>query len=87
MAEKSKRTCAYCGEDRWNRPCRCKYRFKRKRLDGLNHGFSVECCNLSAQTNLAEMLESIKDSLPVSIENPEKAIGVWRWSFDCAKGK
>ena len=80
-----KRTCAYCGGSKQARTCACKYRFKRKRIDGLNGGIAVECSNLSAQTTLAEMIKSIKETLPVSSKHPETAIGVWRWSFDMAE--
>jgi hypothetical protein len=30
-------------------------------------------------------MDSIKQALPVSSKEPEKAIGTWRWSFDLAE--
>ncbi len=78
------RSCAYCGKSRAD-GCRCKYRAKRKRLDGMNGGISVTCENTSAQATLAEFIESIKNALPVSSKSPEKAIGTFRWSFDLAE--
>lgn len=80
-----KRTCAYCGGSKLERSCQCKFRLNRKRIDGLNGGFSVECSNISAQTTLAEMLKSINETLSVTMKEPEKAIGVWRWAFARAK--
>lgn len=78
------RTCAYCGKSRAD-GCRCKYRAKRKRLDGLNGGISVTCENTSAEATLAEFIDSIKSCFPVSSKEPEKAIGTFRWSFDLAE--
>jgi hypothetical protein len=82
---KDKRTCAYCGGNHNDGTCKCTYRHKRKRIDGLNGGFYVECSNISAQTTLAEMLESIRQTLSISIKNPDKVLGTWRWSFDKAE--
>ena len=78
------RACAYCGKTRAD-GCRCKYRSKRKRLDGLNGGISVTCENTSAETTLAEFINSVNEALPVSSKTPEKALGTWRWSFDLAE--
>jgi hypothetical protein len=78
------RGCAYCGKTRAD-GCKCKYRAKRKRLDGMNGGITVSCENTSAETTLAELMESIKKALPVSSQAPETAIGTWRWSFDLAE--
>jgi hypothetical protein len=78
------RDCAYCGKTRAD-GCRCQYRAKRKRIDGLNYGISVTCESTRADTTLADLMDSIKQALPVSSKEPEKAIGTWRWSFDLAE--
>lgn len=78
------RSCAYCGVG-CDKRCKCKYRPRRNRIDGQNGGFCLEGSNISAETTLAEMLDSIRLALPVSVREPEKAVGVWRWSFDLAR--
>jgi hypothetical protein len=85
------RTCAYCGLDRraphvLGQPyCDCRYRPKRKRIDGKKHGCVVSCENVSAQTTLAEFIESVTECFPISSKNPEKKIGTWKWSFSEAR--
>ena len=78
------RTCAYCGKPKSDR-CGCRFRTRRKRFDGLNGGISVTCEGTSAESTLAEFINSIKEALPVSSADPEKVIGTFRWSFDLAE--
>ena len=82
----SQRTCAYCGKTRSD-GCRCKYKPKGKRVDGKNHGWYIEVSNISQQTNLDEMIESIKTALPASSKDPKKAVGCWKWSFSLVEEK
>lgn len=42
-------------------------------------GFSVESSNITAETTLQEMLESIQKTLKASLKT--KSYGTWKWSF------
>lgn len=74
------RLCAYCLQTRAE-GCRCKFVERRHRKDGRKESCSMTCENTSQETTLAEMLASIKETLPISSKHPAKARGVWKWSF------
>ncbi len=75
----SKRKCAYCGKSR-DEGCRCIFSHHRRRLDRKDKT-RIEVSNISIETNLDEFIESIRENLPISIKDPKKAVGVWRWTF------
>lgn len=64
----TKRTCHYCGKSE----CRCPYRAGRR---GLH---SIQCYNISAQTNIGEMRKEF-NLLAGAIGDETPA--VWKFSY------
>lgn len=85
-----KRRCAYCGieksfPEKYEERCKCAYRYGR-RQKGFRGGYAVQCSNISAETTLDEMMESIRQTLSVSLKKKKEVFGVWKWSFS-GRGK